>query len=118
MNSYNRTLIFFPILVAFTTCVNVFLFIFKGSPNLKLKKQPLYITLPIGIIITIVSFVGALLSIPILRLLVNKFHKQIQSHYRKANSLEDEEIQTCFTKIKNMCIKKTNTSVEPVNTEE
>lgn len=41
-NSFERALNFFPILVAFTFAVNIFFIIYKGSPQLKLDKTPLW----------------------------------------------------------------------------
>ena len=67
-NSFERALNFFPILVAFTFAVNIFFIIYKGSPQLKLDKTPLWLGLTISIIAGII--IGVVLSfamVPCLR---------------------------------------------------
>ena len=91
LNSYVRTLIFFPFLVGFTICVNSFLFIFKGSSQLKLKKQPLYITIPAGLGVSLLSIIISFLSLPLLHCLVKKYHKQITQKYQFELELKDIE---------------------------
>lgn len=67
-NSFERALSFFPILVALTFTVNIFFIIYKGSPQLKLDKTPLWLGATISIIAGIV--IGVILSyamVPCLR---------------------------------------------------
>ena len=69
-NSFERALNFFPILVAFTFAVNIFFIIYKGSPQLKLDKTPLWLGLTISIIAGIK--IPVVLSVPMVPSLRNR----------------------------------------------
>lgn len=58
-NSFERSLTFYPVMVAFTFAVNVFFIIYKGSPQLHLDETPLWLGLVVSIAIGIV--VGVIL---------------------------------------------------------
>ena len=82
ITSYMRTLFFFPLLVGITVGINASLFIFKGSSQLKLKNNPLYITIPSIFILMCISVLLSTLSLPILNCLVNRYHTKITQKYK------------------------------------
>ena len=94
---FNRSLLFFPVLMGITLGIQTFFIIYKGSPQLKLKTTPLWLaslaSLGIGVVTALISsaFVPFLKNISIWRYNKNRV-AEIEAII-KAHSTEIEMVE-------------------------
>ncbi len=94
---FNRSLMFFPVLMGITLGIQTFFIIYKGSPQLKLKTTPLWVaslvSLGVGVVTAIISsaFVPFLKNISIWRYKKNRL-MEIEAII-KAHSTEIEMVE-------------------------
>ena len=94
---FNRSLLFFPVLMGITLGIQTFFIIYKGSPQLKLKTTPLWLaslaSLGVGLVTALISsaFVPFLKNISIWRYKKNRL-AEIEAII-KAHSTEIEMVE-------------------------
>ena len=98
---FNRSLLFFPVLMGITLGIQTFFIIYKGSPQLKLKDTPLWMasvaSLVVGVITAAISasFIPFLKNISIWRFKKNRLqeiNKIIKNHATEIEMVERGDV--------------------------